>query len=319
MTYYDVFNGDADGICALQQLRLAEPHQDAILITGVKRDINLLLRLTTVSSAEITVLDISLAKNKADLCTLLARDNRITYIDHHFADDIPDHPLLQAHIDPAPETCTSLLVDNLLQGRFRPWAICGAFGDNLHQAAHEAAAGCGLTPPEVTLLRELGELLNYNSYGADISDLHFPPDQLCTALRPYDNPLDFIRTSSIMATLRTGYEEDLHAALAVEDISTVPRNRVYHMPNRPWARRTSGVFSNMKARELPSAAHVVMMENSDKTYRISVRAPLNNRKNADVLCREFPTGGGRTAAAGINRLPAEMLEDFLHRFHTIYP
>jgi len=36
MAYYDVFNGDADGICALHQLRLAEP-REATLVTGVKR------------------------------------------------------------------------------------------------------------------------------------------------------------------------------------------------------------------------------------------------------------------------------------------
>ena len=38
MNFFDVFNGDADGICALIQLRLAEP-RDTTLITGVKRDI----------------------------------------------------------------------------------------------------------------------------------------------------------------------------------------------------------------------------------------------------------------------------------------
>ena len=35
MTYYDVFNGDADGICALQQLRLHEP-RDAVRVTGIE-------------------------------------------------------------------------------------------------------------------------------------------------------------------------------------------------------------------------------------------------------------------------------------------
>jgi hypothetical protein len=44
MTHYDVFNGDADGICALQQLRLAEPGT-SVLVTGVKRDIGLLARV----------------------------------------------------------------------------------------------------------------------------------------------------------------------------------------------------------------------------------------------------------------------------------
>ena len=37
---YDIFNGDADGIIALLQLRLADPI-GAELVTGVKRDIKL--------------------------------------------------------------------------------------------------------------------------------------------------------------------------------------------------------------------------------------------------------------------------------------
>ena len=41
MAYFDVFNGDADGICALLQLRQHTP-RIATLITGVKRDIGLL-------------------------------------------------------------------------------------------------------------------------------------------------------------------------------------------------------------------------------------------------------------------------------------
>lgn len=45
--YYDIFNGDADGICALHQLRLAEP-REATLVTGVKRDIRLLEQVAQV-------------------------------------------------------------------------------------------------------------------------------------------------------------------------------------------------------------------------------------------------------------------------------
>ena len=41
MTHFDVFNGDADGICALVQLRLATPIE-SVLITGAKREIALL-------------------------------------------------------------------------------------------------------------------------------------------------------------------------------------------------------------------------------------------------------------------------------------
>jgi hypothetical protein len=63
----------------------------------------------------------------------------------------------------------------------------------------------------------------------------------------------------------------------------------------------------------------VIIANEDATYQISVRAPQTNRRNADLLCRSFPTGGGRAAAAGINNLPEEMLDNFLSAFNSMYP
>ena len=69
---YDVFNGDADGICALIQLRLVEPRPDATLVTGVKRDIQLLGRIPGEDVDRVTVLDISYDKNRGDVDRLLA-------------------------------------------------------------------------------------------------------------------------------------------------------------------------------------------------------------------------------------------------------
>jgi len=63
MHTYDVFNGDADGICALIQLRLAEP-ADTTLITGVKRDIALAKQVSTSEPAQVNILDVSLDKNR---------------------------------------------------------------------------------------------------------------------------------------------------------------------------------------------------------------------------------------------------------------
>jgi len=62
----------------------------------------------------------------------------------------------------------------------------------------------------------------------------------------------------------------------------------------------------------------VLTSRPDGSYLVSVRAPLNNKTDADTLCMEFPTGGGRKAAAGINALPANMLEPFLDRLDSIY-
>jgi hypothetical protein len=316
---YDIFNGDADGICALHQLRLDTPCPDAILITGVKRDIGLLSKLAAdIHQSTLTVLDISLETNRPYLQTLLADANQILYIDHHFAGEIPESLALTAHINTDPDTCTSLLVDSLLQGRFRKWAIVGAFGDNLQNAADQAAQSLSLSMPIREQLRELGELLNYNGYGAELTDLHFHPADLYRTIRPYDDPLDFIASSSTLAILRQGFQEDMALALAQEVINPGSKNRIYHFPDMAWARRVSGVFANLKAREKREAAHALITHNADSTLRVSVRAPLIDRKNADTLCLAFPSGGGRAAAAGINHLPLEMLDEFISVFQSTF-
>ncbi len=315
---YDVFNGDADGIFSLHQLRLAKPCPDARLITGVKRDINLLARLKDLQNHRITVLDVSLDHNRDALIRLLDK-NTVLYIDHHFAGEIPQSSNLEYHIDPSPHLCTSLIVNNLLDGKFVKWAICGAFGDNLHDSAHKAASSLSLSKEELLQLREIGELFNYNGYGADLSDLHYTPEKLYQAIEDIKDPLDFHNRSPELSTLRDGYKNDLEKALSQKTIDPSSKNRVYLFPGASWARRVTGTFSNLKAREQKDLAHAIIVENKDTTLQISVRAPLVDRKNADTLCRRFPTGGGRAAAAGINKLPANMLDDFIAEFQNIYP
>lgn len=318
---YDIFNGDADGICALHQLRLANPRPDARLITGVKRDIALLAKpeLAAASGSQLTVLDISLDANRQPLLELLARDNAITYFDHHAGSPVPEHPRLQATIVLSADTCTSLLVNDHLSGRHAGWAICGAFGDNLHLPAQELAKTLSLDAAQLARMREIGELLNYNGYGETLSDLHFHPRDLYTAIEPFDDPLVFFTHAPELEELRQGYAADMEQALAWEEYPNQGKNRVYFLPDAPWARRVTGVFANLKAREMADSAHVLITENNDSSLRISVRAPLNDKRDAAALCKQFPTGGGRAAAAGINSMPAAMLEDFLKAFNRTYP
>jgi len=108
--FYDVFNGDADGICALHQLRLAEP-RPSVLVTGTKREIALLERVEAQAGDAITVLDISLARNVGALQRLLARGASCRYFDHHVAGELPAHHNLRTFIYTGPDTCTSLIVD----------------------------------------------------------------------------------------------------------------------------------------------------------------------------------------------------------------
>jgi len=316
--HYDIFNGDADGIFALHQYRLANPQPGNRLITGVKRDIRLLSHIDNPENCRLNVFDISLDSNRSALMQLLHQQNSVLYFDHHYAGTIPDSPLLQTHIDPSPETCTSLIVNKTLDGKHYLWAICGAFGDNLHAVAGRYAKAQNLTKEQTDQLQELGELFNYNGYGETLADLHFHPRDLFTAVTPYTSPFDFMATSKELRTLRMGYHEDLALAMQVKEMKTPGKNRVYAFPDTSWARRVTGVYSNLRAREDTGAAHAVISENDDRSVRISVRAPLDDRRDADTLCKQFPSGGGRAAAAGINSLPADQLERFLEKFLSFY-
>ena len=314
--YYDIFNGDADGICALHQLRLAEP-REATLVTGVKRDIRLLDQVVQVRGAELTVLDISLDSNRAALLQLL-ESCRVFYVDHHYAGDLPASPNLIAHLDPSPEICTSLMVDTLLAGRFRAWAVAAAFGDNLHASARKAAATLHLSETQIERLRELGELMNYNGYGRKMADLHVVPQALYAAVKPYADPLAFCEEAELLALLRQGFADDLRRANAVTPLRETAHGRIFAFPAEKWANRIAGVFSNEKAREKVDTAHALLVDNGDTTFMVSVRAPLARRAGADSLCRAFPTGGGRAAAAGINALPGVQVEDFFQKFFEVF-
>ena len=59
--HFDVFNGDADGICALLQLRQTFPC-DSKLVTGVKREIDL-LRHVSVNDGDTVSVDFEWFKN----------------------------------------------------------------------------------------------------------------------------------------------------------------------------------------------------------------------------------------------------------------
>ena len=317
MTYYDVFNGDADGLCALQQLRLAAP-VDSELVTGVKRDISLLKRVQASQGDEITVLDISLDKNRAELERVLDAGAQVRYFDHHFAGEIPAHPALSATIDAAPEVCTSLLVDRELEGRYRLWAVVGAFGDNLDESARQAAQPLGLAERELGHLRELGIYINYNAYGASVDDLFFPPEELFRRLRGYEDPLGFIAEEETFVQLKDGYSDDMARSAGLVSHVETERYAVILLPGDPWARRVSGVLGNQLAREHPARAHALLTHLPTGGYVVSVRAPLKRKEGADELCRQFPTGGGRKAAAGINNLPEDLFDDFVDKFRQRY-
>ena len=317
MNFFDVFNGDVDGICALHQLRLAEP-REAELVTGVKRDIGLLKRVNAGAGDLVTVLDVSLDKNRDDVLRLLEGGASIQYFDHHFAGEIPASGNMETHINTSADVCTSLLVNEYLQGKHLPWAVAAAFGDNIFDSARRAAAPLGLRESQMGQLEHLGTLVNYNGYGLTVDDLYFAPDELYREIRPFGSPFAFIEESQAYEKLDLGYVSDIEQARALPAEIEEQRVKLILLPDAPWTRRVSGVFGNELARSAPDRAHALMTVLPDGDFRVSVRAPLNNKSGADELCMQFPTGGGRKAAAGINALPADRVDLFIDTFREKY-
>ncbi|CAI2288994.1 DHH family phosphoesterase [Vibrio parahaemolyticus] len=315
---YDIFNGDADGIIALLQLRLADPI-DSQLITGVKRDIKLVEKVDVQAGDELTVLDISMEKNMAGLEQALAQGAHVFYADHHKAGDIPQHGNLDAHIDLDANMCTALIVDKLLEGRFHTWAITAAYGDNLIAKADALADQAGLNNEQKAQLKELGTLINYNGYGSKVDDLHFHPADLYRALVQYISPFEVIEDkASPYYQLQLAYQQDMDAAQAVPATYESDTLKLFDLPNTAASRRISGVYGNWLANQNPDSAHAVLTENADGTYTVSLRAPLNNKQGAVAVCGQFSTGGGREAAAGINALRKEDVNAFIDAVETYY-
>ncbi len=316
--HFDVFNGDADGICALIQLRLAQP-LESTLVTGVKRDIQLLDKITVSLGDTLTVLDISLQKNSRRVVDFLNSGAAIFYVDHHLAGDIPSHPGLTAIINTDTTVCTSLLVNKYLEGKFPLWAITAAFGDNLNGSAEQLASTLGVNNKNLESLNNLGVYINYNGYGSSIEDLHFQPDVLYREMVSYVSPFEFIASNrTAYEKLENGYQQDMINAKNIKPEFQNETVAIYLLPDAAWARRVSGVFSNDLTNVNPSIAHAVLTYNQEGGYLVSVRAPLSNKVGADEFCSGFPSGGGRKSAAGINHLPKDQLGFFVDKFAKFY-
>ena len=314
MANFDVFNGDADGILSLVQLRRAEPRQ-AELVTGRKRDIKLLDRVQAGEGDHVTVLDISMRSNTDDLRRILGAGASVFYVDHHNAGDIPDHANLNAVIDTSPEICTAMLVDTCLEGAYRGWAVTAAFGDNFPTLARAKATSHDLPLDD---LAHLGMLINYNGYGGSVDDLLYHPAKLYRELASFDTPMKFLKENkAVFEALEAGYEMDLLKATQADVIDKTEKGHVITLPDSAGSRRISGVYGNQLAQDNPERAHAILTAQKGG-YLVSIRAPLSRRSGADTLALQFETGGGRSAAAGVNHLPDAELDRFIKAFRAAF-
>lgn len=312
MQRFDVCNGDADGLCATLQWQLHRP-APARLVTGAKREIELLERVNAAPGDEVCVFDLSMQRNAGALARLLAAGVRVRWFDHHAAGEVPRHPLLDARLDAASDTCTSLLVDRALGGAHRAWALVGAYGDNLGAVADALALRSGLGDGERAALRRLGEALNYNAYGDDVHELHIAPATLYETMARYADPRRMLAREGVVDELDALRAQDLARAQAVAPHWQGPAGAVHLLPDAAWSRRVLGSFANALANAQPARAHAVLAPQRGGGYAVSVRAPLAAPAGAHALCSRFG-GGGRARAAGIDGLPRGELARFVAAF-----
>jgi hypothetical protein len=124
----------------------------------------------------------------------------------------------------------------------------------------------------------------------------------------------FLRDSTVPQRLEQGYVEDMQRAMILTAHTLADHGAVFVMPDAAWARRIIGVYANRLAQEHRDRAHAILSPNSQGGYTVSVRAPMARPSGADTLCRQFATGGGRVAAAGINPLDEVDLPVFVAAF-----
>ncbi len=310
----DVCNGDADGLCAVVQWRQVDP-APAELVTGLKRDIELLRGVRARADDEVLVCDLSMQRNLHELLRLLDEGARVRYFDHHAVEQVPRHPRLQAWLDDSPRMCSSLLVDRFLGGRRRAWALVGAYGDNLVEVADALARQQGFDAEQRAALQRLGQAVNYNAYGDEERDVLIPPAKLYGLLLRHEDPLLLPGQEPILRDIEALREADLAQALRLGPWREHAQGRIWRLPDAAWSRRVGGSLANLLAGQRPELAHAVLRQTAAGSLVASVRAPLRSPWGAHALCRRFG-GAGRAAAAGIDRLAAGELQGFVEAFEA---
>jgi hypothetical protein len=317
MTNYDVFNGDTDGIFAWHQLRLSHP-RDAIIVTGAKRDVGLVSRVDAGEGDMVTIMDVSHAKNRKDVRRLLDSGAIVEYFDHHNAGERIDHPNMTYHINTEPNVSTGLIVNSYVGGKNRLWSIATAFGDNHMELAMNMAKSENLSEEQIVVLKQIGLVVNYNSYGQTIEDLFYSPEEIAKAAKACGSDIfRFTEQSDIFPTLLENFSADMSSAVCQEPYSIGDNTVIYTLPNEAWTHRIMGSFSNHLVSTNKDLACAIAVLNSDGTYRISVRSSLNNPYGAGDLCKKFG-GGGREKAGGVNNLEASELDNFKKEFDSTF-
>ena len=175
----------------------------------------------------------------------------------------------------------------------------------------------GLDALQTKLLKEIGLSINYNSYGKTENDLFFRINDVVNMVEDCGKDVFNIAKHEIFLKLLESFNSDMSTALCQAPYSINEKGVIYIFPDEPWSHRILGAFSNHLVNVNKNSACAIAVENSDKTYRISVRSSLNNPYGAGNLCKIF-RGGGREKAGGIDDLEESDLPKFKEQFERAF-
>ena len=258
MTLFYAFNGDADGLCALQQLRLADP-RDATLVTGVKRDIQLLRRVNAAAGDEVTVLDISLDQNRDDLLPA-AGSGRFGSL---------FRPPLRGRAAAAPRTSRRTSRNRPTSARARwstaisPAAI--ARGPSSRPSATTCRSSPSRWPRPPASTRRRPPRWSGSASASTTTPTGMPSAISASIPRIWRSrccrsriPMEFVRRSPAYARLGARYEEDMQQARALKPARQVPGATMVVLPDEAWARRAIGVLANELTQAQPDCAIAIL-------------------------------------------------------------
>lgn len=300
---FDVCAGDADGLCATLQWRMQHP-ENTQLLAGLHDDTALLQNLQARPGDALMVCSLPFDANRGPVQRLLQKGATVRYLDHRDADPLPTHPRLHATKDASQYPCTSLLVDRLIGGAARGWALVGAYGSNLRGLADRMAQSMGWLREACERLRKLGELISYNARATTPRDAYISPASLYAQMARYADPLELLEHENLAGELAALRCDDLQQALAWAPYWQDAKASVLVLPDTPWGHRASGCLGGELARLDPERAHAVLRPHGDGFLEVRVQAA--NRDEAGL--------GTRARRWMIERLPVAELDFFIRAF-----
>jgi hypothetical protein len=135
---------------------------------------------------------------------------------------------------------SSLIVNQFLNPmNLSTWTIAGLFGDNLDNVALKYCKKLCLTPDHISMLSDIGKLVNYNSYGKNYSDLIENPITILEEARMYKDPIRFYCETSIVNKIRKQLDEDFELSLSYYN-----GENIIFLPNTCWALRIYGILGS---------------------------------------------------------------------------